>query len=217
MRLSPVDAPEGRPLSMSLGVPRHPIPSGTAEHADETERASVLAAEFARARAEGYSAGMDDAALELDVQKAALERDSNKQREELIELQKESRQHATETLQGLQQAIAQAASLVEPAALELALLIVDRVLAQRIETHALARDVIHAAAAVAALPPLTLRVGTGLAEFCSELQSPVVVDTSLGVFECVVESARGGACVSPARRLRAIVNSLLARLEARSV
>lgn len=215
MRLSPVDAPLGRPLSMSLGSPRQSTPASPAEHADETDKASVLAAEFARARAEGYSAGMDDAALELDEQKAVLEREANRQREELIELQNEARQQASEALQGLQQAIAQAASLVEPAALELAMLIVDKVLAQRIETHALARDVIHAAAAVAAMPPLNLRVGTGLAEHCSELQSPVVVDASLGAFECVVESARGGACVSPARRLRTIVEPLLARLEAR--
>lgn len=215
MRLSPVDAPVGRPLSMSLGTLRQSTPTGTAEHADEPDKASVLAAEFARARAEGYSAGMDDAALELDEQKAVLEREASRQREELIELQKEARRHASETLQGLQQAIAQAASLVEPAALELAMLIVDKVLAQRIETHALGRDVIHAAAAVAAMPPLNFRVGTGLAEYCSELQSPAVVDASLGVFECVVESARGGACVSPARRLRAIVDPLIARLEAR--
>jgi flagellar biosynthesis/type III secretory pathway protein FliH len=215
MRLSPVDAPVVRPLSMSLGTPRQSTTSSPAEHADETDKASVLAAEFARARAEGYSAGMDDAALELDEQKAALERDADRQRKELIELQKEARQHASEALHGLQQAIAQAASLVEPAALELAMLIVEKVLGKRIETHALARDVIHAAAAVAAMPPLNIRVGTGLAEQSSEMQAPVVVDASLGVFECVVESARGGACISPARRLRAIVDSLLARLEAR--
>lgn len=217
MRLRPANASIGQPLSMSLGVARDSTIATTAEHASGADKAGLLAAEFARARAEGYSAGMDDAARELDEHKVALMLETNRRHEEMIELQKEARQQATDALQGLQQAIAQAASLVEPAALELAMLIVDKILVQRIESHALARDVVHAAAAVVAMPPLTIRVGTSLAEHCSELQSAVVVDASLGVFECVVESARGGTCISPARRLRAIVEPLLARLEAHGV
>lgn len=216
MRLRSADVPHGRRLGLSLIEQRERASVPPADTlSDERAHALALAAEFARARAEGYAAGMDDAMAELEKLKSELDVETRARRDQHDVSLQASRQQLRDALDGLESALVQASTMVGPIALELAITIVDKMIGQRLETGALAQDVLDLVLKVAPVPILELRVGIGVADACTDRGRSCVVDPTLSAYESVIESARGGTRVAPARTLRAIVEPLLLRLEQR--
>jgi flagellar biosynthesis/type III secretory pathway protein FliH len=208
MRLSANDARQGRVLSAIRAIES----SAEIEQTNSHNHAQAVAAEFARARAEGYAAGMDDANAELEARKAELEDELSRLREQLLAEHRRDREELQTALLSLTDGLETASHRIGPVAVELAFELLTKVVGRRADEGLLWQDLLQSAVASAQSRALSLRVGEGFSNAEAPDGLQLVVDTELAAFECVVEIKRGGLSFDPAQSLRELVDPLLSLL-----